>query len=114
MGKKHLRQIGEPICLFGEGPADRRERLRNLLAILGEDAIKRKWADEPKPKETPAAKEARRWLTEYSLPRARDRVLKERSDANLPESAKLARLQEVQRLAKGLAPHCRLRIKELK
>ena len=52
-----------------------------------------------------------RWLTEYSLPRARDRVLKERSDANLPEPAKLARLQEVQRLAKGLAPHCRLRIK---
>ena len=49
----------------------------------------------------------RSWLTEYSLPRARDRILKERVEANQPESTKLARLQEVQRLAKGLAPHCR-------
>lgn len=30
--KNILREIGHPICLFGEGPADRRERLRNILA----------------------------------------------------------------------------------
>ena len=30
--KRNLRQLGEPICLFGEGPADRRSRLRDLLA----------------------------------------------------------------------------------
>ena len=28
--------------LFGEGPADRRERLRQLIAQLGDDIIKRK------------------------------------------------------------------------
>lgn len=32
--------------MFGEGPADRRERLRNLLAKLGEDAIKKKKEEE--------------------------------------------------------------------
>lgn len=30
--KKNLRQLNEPICLFGEGPAERRKRLRELLA----------------------------------------------------------------------------------
>ena len=40
--KKDLRQLGEPICLFGEGPAERRNRLRDLLSQLGEDAIRRK------------------------------------------------------------------------
>lgn len=33
-----LRQLGEPITLFGERPADRRERLRELLARLELDA----------------------------------------------------------------------------
>merc|ERR1719461_2808438 len=36
--KKDLRQLGVPICLFGEGPAERRNRLKEL----GEDAIRRK------------------------------------------------------------------------
>ena len=47
--KRNLRQLGEPICLFGEGPADRRTRLRELLANLGEDAIKKKHEEEEKP-----------------------------------------------------------------
>lgn len=47
--KKNLRQLGEPICLFGEGPADRRTRLRELLANLGEDAIKKKHEEDEKP-----------------------------------------------------------------
>lgn len=50
--KKHLRQLGEPICLFGEGPADRRTRLRELLANVGEDAIKKKHEEEEKPSHT--------------------------------------------------------------
>ena len=32
--------------LFGEGPADRRERLRQLLARLGQDALKRSKEEE--------------------------------------------------------------------
>lgn len=30
--KKNLRQLGQAICLFGEGPAERRNRLRELLS----------------------------------------------------------------------------------
>lgn len=30
--KKSLRLQNEPICLFGEGPAERRRRLKELLA----------------------------------------------------------------------------------
>lgn len=30
--KRNLRQLSEPICLFGEGPADRRSRLRDILS----------------------------------------------------------------------------------
>jgi U4/U6 small nuclear ribonucleoprotein PRP4 len=30
--KRNLRQLEEPVCLFGEGPADRRSHLRDLLA----------------------------------------------------------------------------------
>lgn len=30
--KKNLRQLNEPVCLFGEGPAERRRRLKDLLS----------------------------------------------------------------------------------
>lgn len=30
--KKDLRRLNEPICLFGEGPAERRRRLKELLS----------------------------------------------------------------------------------
>lgn len=30
--KRNLRQLGEPICIFGEGPAERRNRLREILS----------------------------------------------------------------------------------
>src|ERR1700722_7340955 len=34
--RARLRELGEPITLFGEGPADRRDRLRELLTQLAE------------------------------------------------------------------------------
>uniref|UniRef100_A0A1B0D1P2 Pre-mRNA processing factor 4 (PRP4)-like domain-containing protein n=1 Tax=Phlebotomus papatasi TaxID=29031 RepID=A0A1B0D1P2_PHLPP len=40
--KRNLRGLNEPICLFGERPTERRNRLRELLASLGENAFTQK------------------------------------------------------------------------
>jgi hypothetical protein len=37
--KLKLRELGEPITLFGEQPKDRRNRLRELLSRMGGDAM---------------------------------------------------------------------------
>ncbi|XP_053390817.1 U4/U6 small nuclear ribonucleoprotein Prp4-like, partial [Mercenaria mercenaria] len=79
--KAHLRQLGEPICLFGEGPADRRERLRQVIAARGEDTLRKQKVEEAisrKKKEEEnitwyhegpeSLKEARLWIAEYSIP----------------------------------------------
>ena len=41
-----LRELGEPITLFSEGPADRRDRLRELLAMQAELAATQKEGDD--------------------------------------------------------------------
>jgi hypothetical protein len=32
--KKKLRELGQPVTIFGEGPADRRERLKEVIARM--------------------------------------------------------------------------------
>ncbi|KAL0280002.1 UNVERIFIED_CONTAM: hypothetical protein PYX00_001432 [Menopon gallinae] len=116
--KKNLRQLGEPICLFGEGPADRRSRLRDLLSKLGEDAIQRKQEEEEnriqqeKDQETtwyhegpPALRIARRWLALYSLPRARRRIKEAQADAQQPETSRTARRNEVHKKIQAVTIH---------
>ena len=43
--RARLRELGEPITLFGEGPADRRDRLRELLTVQAELAGQQEGAD---------------------------------------------------------------------
>ncbi|RVE41716.1 hypothetical protein evm_013628 [Chilo suppressalis] len=84
--RRSLRQLGEPVCLFGEGPAERRVRLRDLLSYLGEDAIHKKMEEEEARMERdrgregtwyhegpPQLRDARLWIAKYSLPRAKER-----------------------------------------
>ncbi|XP_015789553.1 U4/U6 small nuclear ribonucleoprotein Prp4 [Tetranychus urticae] len=98
--KSQLRQLNQPICIFGEGPADRRERLRQLLTRLGEDAIK-KTKDEEKVDEKErdpnttwyhegpnSLKAARIWLAEYSIVRARERLERARKTKSMPETTR--------------------------
>ena len=108
--KTDLRQLGEPICLFGEGPAERRVRLRELLGTLGEDVIKRRkimdsmtMEDEEdqsiKNEQTwyhegpDSLRVAREWIAQFSIPRAKGRLARLRQEAEMPEKTKMAQQQ---------------------
>lgn len=111
--RKQLREFGQPITLFGEGPADRRERLREMIAMIGEENLKKNKMTE---KQILAAKEkeelakttwyhegpeslkiARTWIADYSIPRAKERLKRARAHQALPEAQRHARMQEVHR-----------------
>ncbi|EIN05998.1 U4/U6 snRNP-specific spliceosomal protein [Punctularia strigosozonata HHB-11173 SS5] len=96
--KARLREIGEPITLFGERAADRRDRLIYVLsqinAARGDDAI---GADEELTEESDEEEqeefyspgsfellEARRKIAEFSLPRAQKRIAQQRVDSRIP------------------------------
>ncbi|KAL5121264.1 hypothetical protein ACEQ8H_000732 [Pleosporales sp. CAS-2024a] len=97
--KAKLRSRGEPITLFGEGPADRRDRLRALLAdaaeALGEDAadVEMEEVEEDGPGDeqeefytqgTQTLLDARRDMARFSLARAKERVAYQRREATIP------------------------------
>ncbi|KAF2739251.1 WD40 repeat-like protein [Polyplosphaeria fusca] len=96
--KARLRSMGEPITLFGEDAADRRARLRQLLAKLAEEAGEdgdvtmaetTASADQEQEEEfyTPGGPyllEARRDMARFSLPRAGRRVAYQRIEATIP------------------------------
>jgi len=85
-----LRSHEQPYCLFGEGPAERRDRLKELLSRLDPDALPVLSGQQPVRDRQPAAeqtwyhpgppalKECREYLVQYSIPRARDRLERER------------------------------------
>eukprot|EP00088_Acartia_fossae_P004613 TRINITY_DN1198_c0_g1_i1.p1 TRINITY_DN1198_c0_g1~~TRINITY_DN1198_c0_g1_i1.p1 ORF type:complete len:496 (-),score=101.29 TRINITY_DN1198_c0_g1_i1:97-1584(-) len=113
--KADLRSLGEPICLFGEGPADRRTRLRELLGKLGIDSLaKRKQQGEAKEEkkrdddttwyhEGPdTLRIAREWLVNYSIPKATERIQRLKKQSELSENLKMAKKQEVQKKMKCL------------
>lgn len=101
-----LREIGEPITLFGERPVDRRDRLRELLTDLAErqDAAAgdmdeammdaedmEAGADEEVEQQeefytegTDALLKARRDMAQFSLPRAKARVARQRDESTIP------------------------------
>lgn len=118
--KSNLRQLNEPICYFGEGPAERRRRLKELLAGLGENAInKRQYEDEERKQQQreqdqatwyhegpDSLRIARLWLADYSLPRAKDRLVRAREALEVPSAARAGRMVEMQKKLQSLAPLC--------
>ncbi|KAL7732408.1 hypothetical protein ACLKA6_004381 [Drosophila palustris] len=117
--KNNLRQLNEPICFFGEGPAERRRRLKELLASLGENAINKKQTEEEERKIQQREQEAtwyhegpetlriaRLWLADYSLPRARDRLERAQEALEVPSATRAGRMVEMQKKLQSLAPLC--------
>lgn len=112
--KAQLRKYGEPICLFGEGPADRRNRLRQLIAEVGETNLEQRKQEKGENvkkgddnttwyHEGPQSlKKARLWIAEYSLPRAENRLEAARQAKITPEATKNARRQELHRNMRSL------------
>jgi U4/U6 small nuclear ribonucleoprotein PRP4 len=104
--RMRLRELGEPITLFGEGPGDRRDRLRELLyqrqeGIVTSCGVDMKMMDTGTPFSddehgdnsddeefyTPGELEllsARKKIAVYSLTRAQERVERQKLEAALP------------------------------
>lgn len=98
--RARLRELGEPITLFGEGPGDRRDRLRELLTqaaeadsenvdrdtpmrdgSVGEEAQEQE--EEFYTEGVQALLDARRTIAKYSLPRSKARVARQRDEAKI-------------------------------
>ncbi|KAK7880990.1 hypothetical protein WMY93_032385 [Mugilogobius chulae] len=125
--KAGLRALGEPITVFGEGPADRREgcapscRWCKVVClfgcapscrVVGPDALKKSRKDEERGRrsneecsqtwyhEGPLSlQEARLWVAHYSLPRAMRRLENARLQRDVSDATKAMKQQE---LHKGL------------
>ena len=93
--RARLRELGEPVTLFGEGPGDRRDRLRELLTSQSDDEVQMDEVDEDGQGAGDQDEEfytegitellqARRDIARYSLPRARSRVAGQKVDSAIP------------------------------
>ncbi|ORZ03033.1 WD40-repeat-containing domain protein, partial [Syncephalastrum racemosum] len=102
--RERLREIGEPQCLFGEGPGDRRDRLRYHLSVREGHEISSESEGESEEEAeeeeffTPGSQhllEARKWITTYSLPRAKKRIERQRAEQEIPLPQLKAERQEL-------------------
>jgi len=82
--KAKLREFGEPACIFGEGPYERRDRLRTIMAGRTAPTLDAKRQESTGDEDlfytegVEELLEARVKIAEWSLPRANQRLVKER------------------------------------
>lgn len=90
--RSKLRELGKPVTLFGEGPADRRDRLRQLLSTLDasvsfitkEVHVEEEIEEEFYTEGTEELLICRRKIAEYSLNRARIRIARQKLESRIP------------------------------
>jgi len=109
-----LRERGQPITLFGEGPQDRRERLRMTIDTHGPIKTKQERAQEEKEKEELTKttwyhngpmelKNARYKIALDSLQRIKERKQREREYRNLSGAEKTSAIQQTHRYMQDLS-----------
>merc|ERR1719343_1151535 len=82
--KAKLREFGEPVCIFGEGPYERRDRLRTIMAGRTAPTVDTKRQETAGDEDLFYTEgleellEARVKIAEWSIPRANQRLIKER------------------------------------
>ncbi|KAH6717951.1 U4/U6 small nuclear ribonucleoprotein-like protein Prp4 [Leptodontidium sp. MPI-SDFR-AT-0119] len=115
--RERLRQLGEPVTEFGEGPGDRRDRLRELLAGLARDAdqdeegdarmLDAGEGDDDAPDEEfytkgiPELLEARKTIARYSLPRAKSRLASQKIESTIPRMTHVKFRNEIKAKLEG-------------
>lgn len=120
--KTRLRELGHPICLFGEGPAQRRDRLRDLLSVFEQflpGYVNQKEVEEEEEEEEAqktaevwyhegedSLKVSRLYIAEYSLVRADQRLQKARKNLSNPEADVAIKTQELHRKSRALVNFC--------
>ncbi|RKO87877.1 WD40-repeat-containing domain protein [Blyttiomyces helicus] len=98
--RARLREQGEPITLFGEGPAERRDRLRAIMArkiherdpnaVLESESEEESEEDEEEKEEeffsygSEELLDARKWTADFSLVRAKSRVDAQKAELEIP------------------------------
>ncbi|KAJ3292781.1 U4/U6 small nuclear ribonucleoprotein Prp4 [Borealophlyctis nickersoniae] len=98
--RQRLRELGEPQTLFGEGPADRRDRLRGILSRRAQEKPIGGEAEEEEDESSDSEEEeveeefftygveglveARRDICAYSVPRAKRRIMGHRMEMDVP------------------------------
>ena len=119
--RARLRELGHPICLFGEGPAQRRDRLRDLLSVFEQflpGYVTQKDEEEAEEEEiqksaevwyhegSASLKVSRLYLAEYSLHRAKQRIMKLKKNLKNSESDIAVKTQEIHRKSRALVNFC--------
>ena len=114
--RARLRELAEPVTLFGEGPAERRDRLRELLLdqqdAAGADGevadVQMRENDNAADQEEefyteglPELLEARRAIARYSLPRAKARIQRQREDSSIPLRTHIKHRKEIKEKLQG-------------
>jgi U4/U6 small nuclear ribonucleoprotein PRP4 len=116
--RARLRELGEPITLFGEGPAERRDRLRELLlneggvggdVVMREDdglgeAAREGDADEEYVTEgSHELLEARKAIAAFSLPRAKRRLEFQKAETEISMREHVKFRKDVKQRFSGLS-----------